>query len=74
MNYVPDEVLIGNGQGTFTELKQFGKSSGGLGPDNRIGIYLGDSWKVKQNLTVSTACAMSGIPTAPIATLAHFPR
>jgi carboxypeptidase family protein len=53
LNYVPDEVLIGNGQGTFTELKQFGKSSGGLGPDNRIGIYLGDSWKVKQNLTVT---------------------
>jgi hypothetical protein len=53
LNYVPDEVLIGNGQGTFTELKQFGKSSGGLGPDNRIGIYLGDSWKIKQNLTVT---------------------
>jgi hypothetical protein len=53
LNYVPDEVIIGNGQGTFTELKQFGKSSGGLGPDNRIGIYLGDSWKIKQNLTVT---------------------
>jgi hypothetical protein len=53
LNYVPDEVLIGNGQGTFTELKQFGKSSGGLGPDNRIGVYLGDSWKIKQNLTVT---------------------
>jgi hypothetical protein len=53
LNYIPDEVIIGNGQGTFTELKQFGKSSGGLGPDNRIGIYLGDSWKIKQNLTVT---------------------
>jgi carboxypeptidase family protein len=53
LNYVPDEVLIGNGQGTFTELKQFGKSSGGLGPDNRIGVYVGDSWKIKQNLTVT---------------------
>jgi Carboxypeptidase regulatory-like domain len=53
LNYFPDEALIGNGQGSFTELKQFGKSSGGLGPDNRIGIYLGDSWKIKQNLTVT---------------------
>jgi hypothetical protein len=53
LNYFPDEALLGNGQGSFTELKQFGKSSGGLGPDNRIGIYLGDSWKIKQNLTVT---------------------
>ena len=37
----------------FTELKHFGKSSGGLGPDNRIGVYVGDSWKIQQNLTVT---------------------
>jgi hypothetical protein len=53
LNYLPDEVLVGNGQGTDTELPRFGKTSGGLGPDNRIGIYIGDSWKLRQNLTVT---------------------
>jgi hypothetical protein len=53
LSYLPDEVLIGNGQGVDTELPRFGKPSGGLGPDNRIGIYVGDSWKVRQNLTVT---------------------
>lgn len=53
LNYFPDEVLIGNGQGTDTELRSFGKTSGGLGPDNRIGTYLGDSWKIKPNITIS---------------------
>lgn len=52
LNYTADELLIGNGQGSFTELKRFGKSSGGLGPDNRIGLYLGDSWKIRPNLTL----------------------
>ena len=53
LNYIPDLGLIGNGQGSFTELHQFGKSSGGLGPDNRFGIYGGDSWKVRPNLTIN---------------------
>jgi hypothetical protein len=53
LNYTPDVLLIGNGQGSFTELKRFGKQSGGLGPDNRFGIYLGDSWKIRRNLTLS---------------------
>jgi hypothetical protein len=53
LNYLPDEVLIGNGQGVDTELPRFGKTAGGLGPDNRIGIYIGDSWKLRQNLTVT---------------------
>ena len=51
LTYYPDEVLLGNGQGSFTELPAFGKSSGGVGPDNRVGIYVGDSWKIKPNLT-----------------------
>src|SRR5580658_6061933 len=53
LNYIPDLGLVGNGQGSFTELQRFGKSSGGLGPDNRVGVYAGDSWKVKQNLTIN---------------------
>jgi outer membrane receptor protein involved in Fe transport len=30
-----------------------GFPAGGLGPDNRIGLYLGDSWKIKPNFTLS---------------------
>jgi hypothetical protein len=53
LNYTADTVTVGNGEGSFTELKRFGKQSGGLGPDNRIGTYIGDSWKVKPNFTLS---------------------
>ncbi len=53
LNYTADFVTTGNGEGSFTELKRFGKSAGGLGPDNRIGAYIGDSWKVKPNFTLS---------------------
>jgi hypothetical protein len=55
LNYVADAVAIGNGEGSFTELSRFGKQSGGLGPDNRVGVYAGDSWKIKPNLTLSFA-------------------
>jgi hypothetical protein len=50
-NYPIDAALIGNGLGFSTENKAFGFPLGGLGPDNRLGVYLGDSWKVKPNLT-----------------------
>jgi hypothetical protein len=53
LNYTPDIVEMGNGQGSFTELSAFGKSSGGLGPDNRLSAYVGDSWKIKPNLTAT---------------------
>lgn len=53
LNYLPDEVLIGNGQGFASEKPSFGLPVGGLGPDNRIGIYVGDSWKIKPNLTLT---------------------
>jgi Carboxypeptidase regulatory-like domain len=52
-NYLPDLVIVGNGQGSFTELQRFGKPGGGLGPDDRFDAYIGDSWKVKPNLTLS---------------------
>ncbi len=53
LNYTADTVSVGNGEGSFTELKRFGKQAGGLGPDDRIGFYAGDSWKVKPNFTLS---------------------
>jgi hypothetical protein len=53
LNYLPDLAIVGNGQGSFTEKSAFGKPSGGLGPDNRLSFYLGDSWKIKPNLTAT---------------------
>jgi hypothetical protein len=53
LNYPVNRLVVGNGQGFSTENPALGFPAGGLGPDNRIGLYLGDSWKVKPNLTLS---------------------
>jgi hypothetical protein len=53
LNYPADYVLLGNGQGYSTEKPSFGFPAGGLGPDNRISWYVGDSWKVKPSFTLS---------------------
>jgi len=52
-NYPVGTVEIGNGLGFSTENSAFGFPLGGLGPDNRFGTYIGDSWKIKPNLTAS---------------------
>ena len=53
LNYPVNRLVVGNGQGFSTENPALGFPAGGLGPDNRIGLYVGDSWKVKPNLTLS---------------------
>ena len=53
LNYPATFVLLGNGQGFETEKPSFGFPAGGLGPDNRISFYVGDSWKLKPNLTLT---------------------
>ncbi len=53
LNYPTTFVLLGNGQGFGTEKAAFGFPAGGLGPDNRFYWYMGDSWKVKPNLTLT---------------------
>ena len=53
LNYPVNRLRVGNGQGFNTEKAAFGLPAGGLGPDNRLGIYLGDSWKIKSNFTVN---------------------
>ncbi|HET7442973.1 MAG TPA: carboxypeptidase regulatory-like domain-containing protein, partial [Terriglobales bacterium] len=53
LNYPVDNVTLGNGQGFSSELPAFGLPGGGLGPDNRFSWYLGDSWKVRPNFTVT---------------------
>ncbi|HZU45627.1 MAG TPA: carboxypeptidase regulatory-like domain-containing protein, partial [Terriglobales bacterium] len=53
LNYPVQGIQLGNGQGFSTLQPAFGFPAGGLGPDNRIGIYVGDSWKARPNLTIT---------------------
>lgn len=52
LNYPVQNVLMGNGQGFFTEIPQFGFPAGGQF-DTRVAWYFGDSWKVRKNLTIN---------------------
>lgn len=53
LNYPVQTVVLGNGQGFSSEKPAFGLPAGGLGPDNRIQLYIGDQWKIRQNLTLN---------------------
>lgn len=51
-NYPLLEALLGNGQGYFTEIPGFGLPAGGQS-DWRFQWYVGDSWKIKPNFTLT---------------------
>jgi carboxypeptidase family protein len=53
LNYALAQSIISNGQGYSTEIPALGFPAGGLGPDNRMAFYIGDSWKIRRNLTIS---------------------
>ncbi len=53
MNYPADSITISNALGYFTTPPALGFPSGGLGPDNRLLLYLGDSWKIKPNFNLT---------------------
>lgn len=53
LNYPVSTVVLGNGQGFSSEKSAFGLPGGGLGPDNRFSWYIGDSWKIKPNFTLT---------------------
>ncbi len=53
LNYPALNVTLGNGQGFSSEKAAFGLPGGGLGPDNRFSLYVGDSWKLKPNFTLT---------------------
>ena len=52
LNYPVDTVILGNGQGFFTDIADLGFPAGGQF-DNRLEWYFGDSWKVKPNFTLN---------------------
>lgn len=53
LNYPVEQVRYGNGLGFSTLQPALGFPAGGLGPDKRLGLYIGDNWKVLPNFTVS---------------------
>ena len=55
LNYPVYDVRVGNGLGFSTLEPALGFPAGGLGPDNRIGIYFGDVWKFSPNSTITLA-------------------
>lgn len=52
LNYGVALAVLGNGQGFFTEVPQFGAPAGGQ-QDDRFQAYIGDSWKIKPNFTLT---------------------
>ncbi len=52
-SYPADFVFLGNGIGFSTAKPSFGFPAGGLGPDNRLELYIGDAWKVKPRLSLA---------------------
>ena len=53
LNYSNFETLMSNGKGFSTENPALGFPAGGLGPDNRLGFYIGDAWKIRKNITLT---------------------
>jgi hypothetical protein len=53
LNYPADFVIVANGLGFSTTKAALGFPAGGLGPDNRLMFYGGDSWKIKPNFTLT---------------------
>lgn len=52
LNYQVSQIILGNGQGFGTERPAFGFPAGGQ-YDNRLGLYVGDVWKIRPTLTVT---------------------
>ncbi|HXZ14000.1 MAG TPA: carboxypeptidase regulatory-like domain-containing protein [Candidatus Sulfotelmatobacter sp.] len=53
LNYPVDAAVLGNGLGFGTEIPAFNEPAGGTPTDYRLGTYIGDSWKIKPNLTMT---------------------
>ncbi len=73
LNYPLDNVTLGNGEACDTEIPAFNEPCSGAPPDNRLGLYVGDSWKFRPNFTITygvryvrdTGRADSDLPPIP---------
>ncbi len=54
LNYPVLTIIMGNGQGFSSELPGFGFPAGAQ-YDNRFSFYVGDSWKIRSNITFNYA-------------------
>jgi Carboxypeptidase regulatory-like domain/TonB dependent receptor len=52
LNFQLDQIVVGNGQGAFSERPALGFSNGGT-TNHRIGVYFTDAWKIKRNFTLT---------------------
>ncbi|MGC2534096.1 MAG: carboxypeptidase regulatory-like domain-containing protein [Candidatus Sulfotelmatobacter sp.] len=52
-SYPANWVSLGNGIAFSTPKASFGFPGGGLDPDNRIEMYVGDAWKARPRLTLN---------------------
>lgn len=52
-SYPAEWVSLGNGIGFSTAKSAFGLRGGGLGPDNRLEMYVGDRWKYSPRLALT---------------------
>jgi hypothetical protein len=52
LNFQLDQIVLGNGQGAFSERPALGFPNGGT-TNHRIGVYFTDAWKLKRNFTLT---------------------
>jgi hypothetical protein len=52
LNFQLDQIVLGNGQGAFSERPALGFPNGGT-TNHRIGVYFTDGWKLKRNFTLT---------------------
>src|SRR6185437_2132611 len=52
LNFQLNQIVLGNGQGAFSERPALGFPNGGT-TNHRIGVYFTDAWKVKKNFTLT---------------------
>lgn len=77
LNYPLNQIVIGNGQGAFSERPALGFKNGGT-TNHRLGFYFTDAWKIKRNFTLNYGLrydydsALSDADLARTPTLAQF--
>ena len=77
LNYPVDSITLGNGFSCFSEKSGFGSSCGAFS-DTRMQAYLGDTWKIWPNLTMTigvqyvrdTGRSDSDLPAIPCSAVA----